>query len=135
MTTLSVPSATLDRASFLRRVLYVDTATCVATGALMTLDAAPLSTLLGLPAALLFWSGLSLFPIAAFMLWVATRRDIPRPGAWLVIAGNAGWVAGSALVLVATAPTALGYAFVIAQAVVVALLAELEYAGLKRIGA
>jgi len=34
--------------------------------------------------------------------------------------------------LPATEPTGLGYAFVIAQAVVVALLAHLEYAGLKR---
>ena len=117
---------------FLRRMLLVDTATCVVTGALLSLAAVPLSAWLGLAAPLLFWSGASLFPIAAFMLWVATRREISRPGAWLVIAGNAGWVAGSALVLFATAPTALGYAFVIAQAVVVALLAELEYAGLRR---
>ena len=49
----SPPSATLERSAFLRRVLYVDAATCAATGALMSLDAAPLSTLLGLPAALL----------------------------------------------------------------------------------
>ena len=133
--TAATSTATLDRSTFLRRVLCVDAATCVATGALMTLDAAPLSTLLALPAALLFGSGLSLFPIAAFMLWVATRRDIPRPGVWLVICGNAGWVAGSALVLLANVPTALGYAFVIAQAVVVALLAELQYSGLRRIGA
>jgi hypothetical protein len=118
---------------FLRRVLYVDIATCVATGALLALDSAPLAPLLGLPAALLFWSGLSLFPIAALMFWVATRHDIPRSGAWLVVIGNAGWVAGSIAVLVELSPTGLGYAFVIAQAVVVALLAELEYAGLKRI--
>jgi hypothetical protein len=139
MNTLSAPSAapdlSLQRSTFLRRVLYVDAATCAATGALMTFDATPLSTPLGLPAALLFWAGLSLFPIGAFILWVATRRDIPRPGAWLVIAGNAGWVAGSALVLALLSPTGLGTTFVIAQAVVVALLAELEYVGLKRIGA
>ena len=134
-TAASSSTATLERSTFLRRVFYVDAATCVATGALMSLDTAPLATLLGLPAALLFGAGLSLFPIAAFMLWVATRRDIPRPGAWLVICGNAGWVAGSALVLLANVPTALGYAFVIAQAVVVALLLELEYTGLHRIGA
>ena len=123
-----------DRSTFLRRVLFVDAATCVATGGLMALDAVPLASLLGLPAALLFYAGLSLFPVAALMLWVATRRDIPRPGAWLVIAGNAGWVAGSVLVLLANSPTGLGYAFVIAQAVVVALLAELESMGLRRIG-
>jgi hypothetical protein len=41
-------------------------------------------------------------------------------------------VAGSVLVLVVFSPTGLGYAFVIAQAVVVGFLAELEYAGLRR---
>ena len=111
----------------------VDAATCIATGVLMFLFAMPLSTLLGLPAALLFYAGASLFPIAAFMAWLALRRDVLRWGAWLVILGNAGWVAGSVLVLVLFSPTAVGYAFVIAQAVVVVFLAELEYTGLRRI--
>lgn len=132
MNTLALP---LDRSACLRRVLFVDTATCIVMGALMSVDAAPLSVLFGLPAALLFWVGVSLFPVAAFMLWVATRRDLPRGGAWLAIAGNAGWVAGSVLVLFVFAPSALGTAFVIVQGVAVAVLAELEYAGLKRIGA
>lgn len=125
-------TASLERSTFLRRVLLVDAATCVATGALLSLDSGMLSPLLGLPAALLLYSGLSLFSIAAFMLWVATRRDIPRPGAWLIIAGNALWVLGSLMLLFGFFPTALGYAFVIAQAVVVALLAELEYTGLRK---
>lgn len=129
MTTLA---ATLDRTSFLRRVLLVDAATCLATGALFTLDSSPLAPLLGLPPALLFYPGLALFPIAGFMLWVATRRSLPRPGAWLVVGGNVLWVAGSLLVLMVEIPTALGYAFVIAQGIVVALLAELEYTGLRR---
>lgn len=133
MNTLSAPSATLDRSTFLRRVLCVDAATCAATGALMTFDATPLSSPLGLPAALLFWAGLGLFPVAAFLLWVATRRDIPRPGAWLAIIGNIGWIAGSALFLALLSPTGLGYAFVIAQAAIVALLADLEYVGLKKL--
>ena len=129
MTTLT---ATLDRSTFLRRVLFVDAATCVATGALLSLDAGPLAPMLGLPAALLFYSGLSLFPIAAFMLWVATRERLLAAGTWLVIAGNVLWVAGSALVLMVEVPTALGYAFVIAQGVVVAFLAELEYIGVRK---
>lgn len=132
MNTLAIP---LDRTDFLRRVLYVDAASGLLTGAPMSMDAASLSALLGLPAALLFWSGLALFPVAAFMLWVATRRDLPRLGAWIVIVGNAGWVVASVLVLFAFSPTSLGTAFVIGQAVVVAVLAELEYAGLKRMGA
>jgi hypothetical protein len=130
---MTTVTAALDRATFLRRVLLVDAATCAATGALLSLDAGPLSPLLGLPAALLLYSGLSLFPIAAFMLWAATRRSPPFAGVWLVIAGNAAWVFGSLLLLFAFSPSALGYAFVIAQAAVVALLAELEYTGLRRL--
>ena len=125
-------AASMDRSTFLRRVLLVDAATCVATGALLSLDAGPLAPMLGLPAALLLYSGLSLFPIAAFMLWVAARKSPPIAGVWLVIAGNALWVAGSLLVVVELSPTGLGYAFVIAQALIVALLAELEYTGLRR---
>ena len=130
MTTLD---AILDRTAFLRRVLMVDAATCVATGLLMTLFATPLATLLELPAALLAYAGAALFPIAVFMGWLAVRDDVSRAGTWLVILGNAGWVAGSVLVLLLFSPTAVGYAFVIAQAVVVAFLAELEVYGLRRI--
>jgi hypothetical protein len=133
MTTLTASRAVSSdrRSAFLRRVLFVDAATCVATGGLLSLDAAPLAPMLGLPAALLFYAGLSLFPTAAFMLWVAMRRDVPRIGAWLVIAGNILWVIGSIAIL-GLSPTGLGYAFVIAQAAVVALLAELEYTGLSK---
>jgi hypothetical protein len=132
MTALTANPA--DRATFLRRVLFVDAGTCAAMGALLTIDAAPLSGMLGLPAALLAWAGASLFPIAAFMLLVATRRQIPPAGAWLVIAGNAGWVLASGAVLFVFAPTGLGYAFVLAQAVATAVLADLEYVGLKKLG-
>jgi hypothetical protein len=133
MTSLTATDAASSdrRGTFLRRVLLVDAATCIATGALLSLDAGPLAPMLGLPAALLFYAGASLFPTAAFMLWVAMRRDITRTGTWLVIAGNALWVVGSIAIL-GLAPTGLGYAFVIAQAAVVALLAELEYAGLRK---
>lgn len=66
------------------------------------------------------------------MGWVALREELSVGGAWVVILGNAGWVAGSVAVVVVLSPTAIGYAFVLAQAVAVALLAELEYVGLRR---
>lgn len=113
----------------LRKILWLDAATCVATGLLLSILSAPLSAWLGLPEALLFYAGLALFPIAAFMAWTATR--LAEPAVWLVIGGNALWVLGSLAVL-ALSPTALGYAFVIAQAAAVAVLAELEYIGLRR---
>ena len=117
----------------LRNTLLVDAATCVATGALLALGAAPLSGLLGLPADLLRYAGVSLFPIAAFMVWAALRRQ--APAVWIVILGNAAWVLASVVVLFGFSPTVLGYVFVIVQAVAVALLAELEYTGLRKASA
>jgi hypothetical protein len=113
----------------LKKILLLDAATCVATGALLSAMAGKLSALLGLPEPLLFYAGLSLFPIAAFMAWTAQRPA--EPAVWLVIGGNALWVLGSLAVL-ALSPTAVGYAVVIAQAAAVAVLAELEYIGLRR---
>ena len=124
--------AIVDHTAFLRRILAVDAATCVAMGVLLTLSATSLSTLLGLPTVLLFYAGASLFPIAGFMAWVASRRDVPSWATWMVILGNAGWVAGSVVLLAVFSPTWMGNAFVIVQAVVVAFLAELEYNGLRR---
>jgi hypothetical protein len=118
----------LGGAGFLRRTLAVDAATCAAMGALLAGFQAPLAGLLGLPAGLLFYAGIALFPCAALMLAAMKSRTL----AWLVVAGNAAWIVGSVAVLLLASPTALGYAFVIAQAVAVAVLAELEYVGLAR---
>jgi hypothetical protein len=134
MDTGEITMSLVDRPDFLRNVLLVDAITCVATGALMTLGADLVAGLTQLPKGLLTSAGLSLFPIAAFMAFVATRRPPPRPGVWLVIIGNVGWVLASVLLLLsgAIAPNGLGYAFVTMQAIAVALLAELEFMGLRR---
>jgi hypothetical protein len=65
--------------------------------------------------------------------WRHSRNSVPA-GTWLVIAGNAAWVAASALLLVGgwVTPTLLGYGFVIVQAAAVTLLAAIEYAGILR---
>ena len=118
--------------AFVRRVLFVDAATCVATGLFLALLAVPLAPVLGLDANLLLYAGLALLPIAAFIAWVATRERISPAGVWLVIIGNGLWVLASLALLFAVSPTPLGYAFVIAQALVVAALAEFEYVGLRK---
>ncbi len=120
---------------FLRRTLAVDAVTCVGAGALMAFAAAPLAPLTGLPQPLLVAAGVALFPVAAIMAWLSRRQAAPAALVWLVILGNAGWVAGSLAVLVLTAPTAFGTAFVIAQAVAVAVLTVLEYRGATTAGA
>lgn len=121
--------------NFLRTVLLIDAMTCVATGVLMAGAAGFVASLTQLPADLLFYAGASLFPIAAFMAFVATGGNLAPLGVWLVIIGNAAWVAGSLLLLADSrlSPNALGYAFVAVQAAAVALLAMLEYVGLRRL--
>lgn len=123
----------LHSPSFLRRVLWLDAATCVATGALMSFGSTPLAGLTNLPAGLLFYAGLSLFPVAAFIVFVASRAAIPAAGVWMVVIGNAAWSLTSLALLTdqRVSPNALGIAFVLIQAAAVALLAELEYMGLK----
>jgi hypothetical protein len=109
----------------LKQVLNFDAVTCIAFGLLLVIGAAPLSGLLGLPQALLFYSGLVLFPSAALMLIAARKLSAPLVG--VVIAGNAAWVVASVIVAFALEPTGLGVAFVLAQAAAVLVLLILEW--------
>jgi hypothetical protein len=128
-----------NQPGFLRTVLLADAATCVATGLLMTAGSGLLAGVTQLPDGLLMAAGLSLFPVAAFIAFVATRSGtwplgVWPLGVWLVILGNIGWLVGSVYLLVpgTIAANALGYAFVIFQAVAVLVLTELEIMGLRR---
>jgi glucose uptake protein GlcU len=120
--------------TFLRRALQLDAVASGATGLLMIAGAGLVEGLLGLPAALLRGAGLVLVPYVAFVIYTGTREAIPRPAVWAIIVANVLWAAASALLLISgwVAPTGVGYAFVIAQAVVVALLGELQYVGLRQ---
>jgi hypothetical protein len=124
-----------DSSSFLRRVLLADAAASAATGLLMLFGAGLSEQLLGLPRALLQYAGLSLLPFAAFIAYLATRENLSRTGSWAVIICNAVWAADSILLLLSgwVEPNRLGHAFIIAQALAVAIFAELEYFGLRRV--
>ena len=120
---------------FLRRVLALDALSCAVMGIVMAAGSAPLAELFGLPAGLVRGAGIVLLPIAAFIGWLSARRVPPRLLVWLVIVGNVGWTIESFLVLgqYGGSATALGTAFVLAQAVAVLGLAALEYLGLRKI--
>jgi len=85
-------------------------------------------------AALLQEAGLILVPFAAAVGFLASRAQPARWAVRIVIAANVIWAVDSTILLFSdwVQPNAFGIAFVVAQAVVVALLAELEVIGLSR---
>jgi hypothetical protein len=119
---------------FVRRMLVADAAITGATGVLMLAGAPLLHPWLGVPAPLLRYAGASLLPFAAAVAYLSSRESLPRAGVWAVILANALWSIDSVALLFTgwIAPTALGYAFVLFQAVVVCAFAELQYVGLRR---
>jgi hypothetical protein len=120
--------------SLLRRVLIVDALSCGAMGIAMFALADLFAGLLQLPVELIREAGIILLPFAAFVGFVASRREPVRIAVWAIIALNVVWVVDSIVLLLTgwVAPNALGYIFVIAQAAVVLVLADFEYMGLKR---
>ena len=119
---------------FLRYALVGDAVASGATGLLLAFGAGALAGLLGLPEALMRSAGLILLPYAAVVAFLGTRATMSRRAVWAVIAVNGVWVADSLILLASgwVSPTALGYAFVLAQAVVVLVFAETQYFGLCR---
>ncbi len=113
----------------LKTVLMVDAATCLGFGILLTVAAELLASWLGLPSALLFYAGVILFPCAALMAITGRQATPSAVLVWLIIIGNLGWVVVSIgiLMLTSIAPTMLGYAFVIVQAIAVCGLAAFEH--------
>jgi len=125
----------MNQTLFLRRVLALDSLSCLAMGLGMSLAAAPLAPLFGLDETLIRFAGLALLPIGAFIGWLASRPAPPRLLVWGVILGNLGWSVESFVVIAQQQPEPLGTAFVAAQAVAVLGLTALEYVGLRRVTA
>lgn len=120
---------------FLRKVLLADALLSGATGLLLIFGSGLLKGLLGLPIELLQTAGLILIPFALLVGYLGTREAISGSAVLAVVIANAAWAAGSLLLLMVVAPTALGYAFVIAQAVVVAIFGELQFSALRKVTA
>jgi hypothetical protein len=101
---------------------------------LLLLAAGPLAGPLSLPVSLLRGAGILLVPFTAFVAWLRQQERVQRTLVFAVIACNGLWALDSVLLLLTgwVEPTMLGELVVIAQAVVVAVLAELEFIGLRR---
>ncbi len=125
---------TVPMTPFLRNIFAADAAVSGAAAILMIVGAPYLSPLLGVPSGLLFWAGVVLVPFVALLLGTLRRQSVPRLILIDIIAVNALWVAASFGLLFSglVSPNALGIAFVAAQALAVAVLAELQFVGLRR---
>ena len=121
--------------SSLRRSLLVDAIASGSMGLAFAGASGPISVLLGLPAPVLFWVGLFLVGYAGFLIWLARRPNLPRSLVAAVVVGNLLWVVGSLALLPSglVAPTGLGVAVVLGQAVAVAGFAAMEYGGLRQL--
>ncbi len=116
----------------IQSLLALDGATCAVMGAALLMGPTPIAGATGIPASLLFWAGASLMPIAAFMAISSRAAAVPAWAAFVVIAGNLSWIIAS-IVLPLTgliAPNVFGWAFLLGQAIIVAVLTKLEYGAL-----
>jgi len=121
--------------SFLRRVLVFDAVTCGAMAVLLIAATGVVAGLTGLPAEVLRGAAIILIPFALFLVALARQQTPSAGGVKAVIAINILWVVASAALLLSgrVDPTLLGTAFVIAQALAVLGIAELEIVGFKRL--
>ncbi|MHA6645544.1 hypothetical protein [Mesorhizobium sp. A623] len=124
---------TNNKHSSLKPLLALDAATCAAMGAVLLLGSTLVAGVTEIPADLLFWAGASLIPVAAFMAISSRTTPVPGWAATLVVVGNLSWVAASIFLPSAglIAPNALGWAFLVGQAGVIAILAKLEFDALR----
>ena len=122
----------MQLSNFLRTVLKLDAASCLAMAAIVIPMAGMLQEPLGIEAGALSAAAASLIPIGLFVLWLGTRREAPTALVAIVILGNIGWaIASFAAVGSVPAVTFLGQAVVAGQGIAILALAIAEWAGLK----
>jgi hypothetical protein len=126
----------INPSPFLRRAIQADAIFSGLSAVLLTFGAGEFAPLLNLPEALLRETGLFLIGYAALVGWLGTRPTMPKLPVTIVIAGNAAWTLASIALLFSTAisPNLLGEAAVAMQAIVVGVLAELQFIGMRRSG-
>ncbi len=125
----------LSSSSTLRAVVWFDASTGVLLGALHLLLTASLAEWLGLPAGLLTVTGVMLLGYAALAITIARAPSMPRGLLWVLIACNIAWALASLGLLLggALAPTLFGQAYLLVHVVSVAILAELQWMGVRRL--
>ncbi|GAA3657724.1 hypothetical protein GCM10022224_021180 [Nonomuraea antimicrobica] len=131
---MTAVTVTPDRMKFLRLALAADAVVTGGNGLAYLALATPVSPLLGPGTGLLRGIGAFLLAYAVAVGVLASRRQISPTGTRAVIAVNVVWTLGSIAAVVTGAAdlTTAGSAWAIAQALVVALFAELQITGLRK---
>ncbi len=125
-----------DRTRFLRRSLQLDGVASGLCGVLLLAGAGPVSALVGLAEpGIARVVGALLVVYAAALLWNGARAMISRAAAVAAVVLNAGWVAGSAVLVLGGPLTTIGNLALAAVAAAVLLFTVLEVVGLARMGA
>jgi hypothetical protein len=123
-----------DRTRFLRRSLQLDGIASGLCGVLLVVAASLISALMGLAdPSIARVVGALLMVYAAALLWNGERATVSRAEAVAAVVLNAGWVIGSAVVILAGPLTLIGNLAVAALAAAVLLFAVLEVVGLTRL--
>jgi hypothetical protein len=134
-TALSRIATTADGGRLLRTALRVDAVVSGALGLVSLVAAPPAGDLVGAPEAALRGVGGFLVVFGIALLVLAARTAMPVPLVWAVVVGNLAWVAASAAVALLVPLTVLGIVVVVVQALGVAVFADLEWWGLRRMTA
>jgi hypothetical protein len=119
---------------FLRNALLLDAIGSAPIGLALAVASGTFASLFALPQPLLVAVAVCIVVWVAMLAMAARRPAIPASLAWTFVLGNAFWVAASFAILFAglIQPNALGSAFIIAQALAVALFAWLQWIGVRR---
>ncbi|MDR8412200.1 hypothetical protein MTP10_26115 [Nonomuraea sp. 3-1Str] len=135
MTAVTAVTVTTDRAKFLRLALAADAAVTGVNGLAYLAAAGPLSGLLGPDAGLLRGIGAFLFVYAAAVGVLASRRTVSVAGTRAAIGLNLAWTLASLVAAVEASGefTTPGLVWTVLQALVVAVFAELQIMGLRRL--
>ena len=127
-------NANTDRTSFLRRSLQWDGIASGLCGVLLLAAASPISAVIGLAEpGIARVVGALLVVYAAALVWNGVRATVSRAEAVAAVVLNAGWVIGSAVVILAGPLSLIGNLAVAAVAAAVLLFAVLEVVGLTRL--